>query len=162
MPLPLEPDDDPVLAPMLRACGPRLQVPAEIAILRPSLRFNRRGRRVFAATTWMNGVTGYVLAPSDFRPGLAIWGFSEGRILAEEEYATPAEWLAELVAGLENAAPGRDPDEHMMRAAVGVKGSNSGLASRGACSTCVRRRVWCETRAARKVAERDLSSLPPK
>jgi hypothetical protein len=111
MPLPPEPGDDPILAPMLSACGPRLHVPAEIAILPTSLRFNRRSRRVFAATTWMNGVTGYVLAPSDFRPGLAIWGFSESRILAEEEYATPAEWLAELVAGLENGAPSRDPDE---------------------------------------------------
>jgi hypothetical protein len=59
----------------------------------------------------MNGVTGYVLAPSDFRPSLAIWGFSERGLLRHEEYATPAEWLAELVTGLENAAPGRDPDE---------------------------------------------------
>jgi hypothetical protein len=30
MPLPPEPDDDPILAPMLSACGPRVHVPAGI------------------------------------------------------------------------------------------------------------------------------------
>jgi hypothetical protein len=56
-----------------------------------------------------------VLAPSDFRPGLAIWAFSESGLLRHEEYAMPAEWLAECVAGLESETPGRDPDEQWRR-----------------------------------------------
>jgi len=114
-PLADEPDDDPLLGPLLAICKPCLHVPGEMALLPPSLRFNRNGKRVFAATKWMNGVTGFVLAPSEFRPGLAVWGFSESGLRNHEEYATPMEWLIEFIAGLEHAQPG-DPEElwHMI------------------------------------------------
>ncbi|HUJ58618.1 MAG TPA: hypothetical protein VLX92_09000 [Kofleriaceae bacterium] len=112
LPVPAERDDDPLLGPLLAVCGPRVHVPAELAILPPSRRFNRPGdRRVFAAKPYMDGVTGYVLAPSELRPELAICGYSESGLLLAEEYAAPHEWLLELCAALVGASPGRDPDE---------------------------------------------------
>jgi hypothetical protein len=62
-------DDDPDPGPVLGLCGPRL-------------RFNRtRGGtvyRMFAVDRWINGVNGYAVAPSDWRPGLSVWSHSEG------------------------------------------------------------------------------------
>lgn len=109
-----ERDDDPLLGPLLATCGPRLHVPARLAVLAPSSRFERNGRRVFAACPWANGVTGYVVAPSDFRPELAIWGYSESGLLRAEEYAMPSEWLLDLVEPLVGATADTNVDAHEM------------------------------------------------
>jgi hypothetical protein len=61
---------------------------------------------------WRNGVTGYALAPSEFRAGLSIWGYSEGGLLLPDEYSSVEEWLGELVGGLEAvAASGREVED---------------------------------------------------
>ncbi|WP_370378042.1 toxin-antitoxin system YwqK family antitoxin [Catenulispora sp. GAS73] len=103
-------DDDPDLAPVLGACGPRLLTRDGIAILPPERRFNcvRGGQvyRIFAAGRWTNGVNGYALAPSDWRPGLAVWGYSEGGSYQETEWGSVAEWLIEFVAPLRKFTAG--------------------------------------------------------
>lgn len=109
-PLPSGPDEDPILGPLFKPCGARLHVPRELAILPPSLRFNRLGHRVFAAMKWMNGVSGYGLRGSDFRPGVSIWSFSESGLLKAEEFGSPSEWLLELCEGLESQVAGQDPE----------------------------------------------------
>jgi hypothetical protein len=113
-----EPDDDPDLAPVLRLCGPRLLLANGVAILPPSRRFNcerlDRVYRVFAAQRHVNGVNGYALAPSDYRPGLAVWAYSDGGVLQEGEFGPAAGWLAEMLAPLDHprldvADPGASP-----------------------------------------------------
>lgn len=97
-------DYDPELGPVLGLCGPRPLTREGIAILPPGRRFNcvRGGQvyRIFVAGRWTNGVNGYALAPSDWRPGLAVWGYSEGGLYQETEWGSVAEWLIEFVAPL--------------------------------------------------------------
>jgi hypothetical protein len=104
-PLPAGADDDPDLGPALAVCGPRLLPLQGLAILPPELRFNstRLGgnHRIFAAQRWINGVNGYAIAPSEFRPTLSVWSHSEGGLFHNGEYGPLAEWLAEQIEPLE-------------------------------------------------------------
>jgi len=105
VPLAREPDDDPLLGPLLAACGPCVNTALGYAVLPPSRRFNIDDRRLFAARLYANGHTGFVVAPSDFRPEQAIWGFSESGLLRIEEYAMPSEWLLDFIEPLVGLAP---------------------------------------------------------
>ncbi|MEZ0111026.1 hypothetical protein ABH920_005041 [Catenulispora sp. EB89] len=97
-------DDDPELGPVLGLGGPRLLTRDGIAILPPQRRFNRvragQVYRIFAAGRWANAVNGYALAPSEWRPGMAVWGYSESGLYQEAEWGSVAEWLIEFVAPL--------------------------------------------------------------
>ncbi|WP_285689433.1 hypothetical protein [Actinoplanes sp. NBRC 103695] len=104
-PLPGGADDDTDLGPALAVCGPRLLLERDLAILPPELRFNSTRmfgvHRIFAAKRWVNGVNGYAIAPSDFRPGMSVWAHSEGGLFRNGEYGPLAEWLAEQIEPLE-------------------------------------------------------------
>ncbi|GAB3855342.1 hypothetical protein ACFPIJ_59865 [Dactylosporangium cerinum] len=88
---------------------PLLIPAAGLAVLPEALRHNetRGGRtfRLFAAGVWINGVNGYAFSPSQWRPALSVWAYSEGGLLVEGEWGTVEDWLAEH---LPHAAP--DPD----------------------------------------------------
>lgn len=115
--LPAGADDDVDLSAALAVCGPRLLLLQDLAILPPELRFNstRLGgnHRIFAAKRWINGVNGYAIAPSEFRPAMSVWSHSEGGLFRNGEYGPLAEWLAEQIEPLENllASMVADDDE---------------------------------------------------
>ncbi|GIJ50938.1 hypothetical protein Val02_78240 [Virgisporangium aliadipatigenens] len=115
VPLPAGADDDPDLAPALAVCGPRLLPLQDLAILPPELRFNstRLGgnHRIFAARRWINGVNGYAIAPSEFRPAMSVWSHSEGGLFSNGEYGPLAEWLAEQIEPLEDLLAGMAADD---------------------------------------------------
>jgi hypothetical protein len=103
-----EPDDDPDLGSVLARCRPRLLMTftAGLALLPPSRRFNVELHdslcRVFAASRWINGVNGYVLAPSSLRPGMSVWGYSEGGTVERGEIGPVTNWVTELLGPLDD------------------------------------------------------------
>lgn len=109
-----EPDPDPDLGPVLGLCGPRLLTRAGIAILPPDRRFNcarsDQAYRMFAVGRWANGVNGYALAPSDWRPELSVWAYSDRGLHREGEWDSVAQWLVEFVEPLQRYTAGEtDP-----------------------------------------------------
>lgn len=110
--LPAEPELDPLLGPIGDLVHGRLYLPEQIAILPPSRRFDTSGHRLLGVRPYANGYTGFGLAASEWRPGPAIWGFSESGLRRHEEYASPHEWLLELLEPLSGEVEVGDLDLH--------------------------------------------------
>lgn len=98
--LPAEPEVDPLIGVVGDLVNGRLFLPGGVAILPPSRRFDTSGHRLLGVRRYANGYTGFGLAPSEWRPGAAIWGFSESGLRRHEEYASPHEWLLDLLEPL--------------------------------------------------------------